>query len=107
MPPQALLCLTTCPDTKTAERMARTLVAEQLAACVNRVAGMRSTYRWRGEIHDDAEVLLLIKTTRARFTALRERVLAISPYDTPELIALDVVDGSPAYLEWIAAETAR
>lgn len=107
MPPQALLCLTTCPDAKTAERMARTLVAEQLAACVNRVAGMRSTYRWRGEIHDDAEVLLLIKTTRARFTALRERVLAISPYDTPELIALDVVDGSPAYLEWIAAETAR
>ena len=102
----ALLCLTTCPDAQTAERMAHTLVEERLAACVNRVPGIASTYRWQGRIQNDAEVMLLIKTTRARFAALRERLLQLSPYDTPELIALDIADGSPAYLAWIARETA-
>lgn len=101
----ALLCLTTCPDAKAAEHMAHTLVEERLAACVNRVPGVASTYRWQGRIQNDAEVMLLIKTTRERFASLRERLLQLSPYATPELIALDITDGSPAYLDWIARET--
>lgn len=101
----ALVCLSTCPDTDAATRIARALVEERLAACVNRIAGIASTYRWQGRIQNDAEVLLLIKTTRERFAALRDRLLELSPYDTPELIALDIVDGSRAYLDWITAET--
>lgn len=103
----ALLCLSTCPDAETAARVARTLVEERLAACVNRVPGVASTYRWQGEVHDDAEVLLLVKTTRESFVALRDRLVELHPYEVPELIALAIDDGSPAYLQWIAAETAR
>lgn len=101
----ALLCLTTCPDAKSAEQMAHTLVEERLAACVNRVSGVASTYRWQGRVQNDAEVMLLIKTTRERFVGLRERLLQLSPFATPELIALDITDGSSAYLDWIARET--
>jgi periplasmic divalent cation tolerance protein len=64
-----------------------------------------STYRWQGKLEADAEVMLVIKTTRKRFAALRTRLLELSPYETPELIALDIVDGSAAYLNWLAAET--
>ncbi|HKU79266.1 MAG TPA: divalent-cation tolerance protein CutA [Rhodanobacteraceae bacterium] len=101
-----LLCLSTCPDAETAAIIARTLVGERLAACVNRLPGVQSTYRWHGEIHDDAEVLLLIKTTRERFDALRDRLTKLHPYEVPELIAFEITDGLPAYLEWLASETA-
>ncbi|TAN05991.1 MAG: divalent-cation tolerance protein CutA [Rhodanobacteraceae bacterium] len=100
-----LLCISTCPDATSAGHIAQTLVTERLAACVNRMPGVRSTYRWQGKLQDDAEVLLVIKTTRERFAALRTRLLELSPYATPELIALDIVEGSAAYLGWIAAET--
>ncbi|HEX7369763.1 MAG TPA: divalent-cation tolerance protein CutA [Rhodanobacteraceae bacterium] len=100
-----LLCLSTCPDAETATRIARVLVEERLAACVNRIPGIHSTYRWQGEIRDDAEILLLIKTTRERFDGLRARLAELHPYDVPELIALDIGDGLPAYLDWIGAET--
>jgi periplasmic divalent cation tolerance protein len=106
MPDPALLCLTTCPDAETAARVAHVLVEERLAACVNRLPGATSTYRWRGEVHDDAEVLLLIKTTRERFDALRERLVELHPYEVPELIALAIADGHAPYLDWIATETA-
>jgi periplasmic divalent cation tolerance protein len=105
--PAPLLCLSTCPDAETAARIARVLVEEQLAACVNRVPGTASTYRWQGKIHEDAEVLLLIKTTRARFDTLRTRLAELHPYEVPELIALDIADGLPAYLDWLARETAN
>ncbi len=101
----ALLALSTCPDADSAARIARALVEERLAACVNRVTGVASTYRWQGAVHDDAEVLLLIKTTRSRFERLRARLLELHPYAVPELIALEIGAGSPAYLDWLAAQT--
>ena len=100
-----LLVLCTCPDAASAARIARALVAERLAACVNRVPGLASTYRWRGEIHDDAEVLLLIKTQRAGFDALRARLVELHPYELPEVIALDIAAGHAPYLDWLRTET--
>lgn len=101
-----LLALCTTPNEETAAQLARSLVEERLAACVNRIAGVRSTYRWDGDIHDDAEVLLLIKTTRERFEALKSRLPGLHPYDMPELIAFEAADGLAAYLGWVAAQTA-
>jgi len=102
----ALLCLSTCPDAETAAKIARVLVEERLAACVNRVSGIASTYRWQGKIHEDTEVLMMIKTTCERFDALRDRLTALHPHDLPELVALEIAEGLPAYLDWLARETA-
>jgi periplasmic divalent cation tolerance protein len=102
-----LLCLSTCSDADTAARIARTLVEERLAACVNRLPGVHSTYRWQGKVVDDVEVLLIIKTTDERFEALRDRLVELHPYEVPELVAIEVNGGHPAYLDWIAAATTR
>ncbi|BBD81161.1 divalent-cation tolerance protein CutA [Aerosticca soli] len=99
--PTVLLCHCTCPDPASATRLATALVEEGLAACVSRLPGVLSTYRWQGRVESAEEVLLLIKTTTDRFAALRERVLALHPYELPELIALPVDRGHPAYLEWV------
>lgn len=96
-----LLCYCTCPDGASAQALAEALVGESLAACVNRLPGVQSTYRWQGELVTDAEELLLIKTTAARFEALRARLLQLHPYDVPELVAVPVERGHPAYLEWV------
>ena len=101
----AILVLCTCPDEAVAERIANALVEERLAACVNRLPGVVSTYRWKGEVRRDGECLLLIKTTSERFDALRERIFALHPYELPEVIAVDVALGLPAYIDWIARET--
>jgi periplasmic divalent cation tolerance protein len=101
----ALVVLVTAPTAEKAAELARALVEERLAACGNVIAGLRSIYRWEGKVQDDAEALLLLKTTRGRFEALRERVLALHPYQVPEVIALAVDAGSAPYLAWIAAET--
>ncbi|HET7065704.1 MAG TPA: divalent-cation tolerance protein CutA [Rudaea sp.] len=101
----AILVLCTCPDESVAERIAAALVEERLAACVNRLPAVASTYRWKGEVHRDSECLLLIKTTNERFDALRERIVALHPYELPEVIAVDVARGLPPYLAWIATET--
>lgn len=103
--PEPLLCLCTCPDDASAARIADALVGERLAACVNTVPGMRSTYRWQGAVEHADEHQLLIKTSRSRFDALRARIQALHPHAVPELIAIDIADGRPAYLDWIAAET--
>lgn len=100
-----LICLTTCPDRDTAERIASALVDERLAACVNIVPGLASVYRWQGEVQRDDELLLVIKTPRERFDALRERLPMLHPYELPELLAVEAVDGLPAYLDWVRAET--
>ncbi len=98
------VALSTAPDAETATRIARALVDEQLAACVNLVPGVRSIYRWAGAVQEDAEVLLVAKTRADRVERLAERLRELHPYDLPELVALPVSGGLPAYLEWVAAE---
>jgi periplasmic divalent cation tolerance protein len=98
-----LLCYCTCPDAASAARLAETLVEERLAACVNRLPGVASTYRWEGKVVTDSEELLLIKTTAARFEALQARLLALHPYELPELIAVPIERGHAAYLDWVRA----
>ncbi len=102
----ALVVLVTAPTAEQATELARALVAERLAACGNVLPGVRSVYRWEGSVREDAEALLVLKTSRARFEALRDRVLALHPYQVPEVLALPVEAGGAAYLAWIAAETA-
>ena len=105
-PTDALVVLVTTPTPERAAEIARAVVEERLAACGNVVPGLRSIFRWEGKVEDEAEALLVLKTTRARFEALKDRVLALHPYQVPEVIALPVEAGSAAYLEWIARETA-
>jgi periplasmic divalent cation tolerance protein len=102
----ALVVLVTAPTADRAAELARVLVEERLAACGNVVPAIRSIYRWEGRLHDEAEALLVLKTTRARFEALRQRVCALHPYAVPEVLALSVDAGSAPYLAWLAGETA-
>lgn len=101
MPTDVLLTLCTCPDRSVAAGIAEHLVSEGLAACVNLIPGIESVYRWQGKIQRDAEVLLLIKTTNARFNALSARLRELHPYDLPEIISVPVTHGLPGYLEWV------
>ncbi len=94
-----------CPDGETAARIARQLVEERLAACVQAIPGVASTYRWEGDIRTDTEVLLLIKTTRERVESLNARLPELHPYDVPELLVVEVTGGLQPYLLWVAAET--
>ena len=93
--------LVTAPSDEVAVALSRTLVTERLCACVNRVPGLRSVYAWEGELHDDAEVLLVIKTTDARVPSLTERIVEAHPYECPEVIVLPVVAGAAGYLDWV------
>ena len=97
--------LVTAPGEEEGMKIARALVQEKLVACVNLVNGIRSVYAWKGEICDDPEILLIIKTTDNRFSALKERVRELHPYEVPEVIALPVVAGWEPYLEWVRKET--
>lgn len=101
----AIIVLCTCPDEASAELIATTLVEERLAACVNRIAGVASTYRWQGSVCHDEEYLLLIKTARDRFDALRERIVVLHPAELPELIAVDIATGLDPYLSWVELQT--
>jgi periplasmic divalent cation tolerance protein len=95
----------TMPDKERATSMARVLVDEGLAACVNVIPGVRSIYQWDGKVQEDDEVLCLIKTRAALFERARDRVLALHPYEVPEILAFAVDDGSAAYLEWLRKST--
>ena len=99
--------LITAPDAAVGAELARTLVADGLAACVNLVPGIRSFYRWEGEIQDDAEVLLIAKTRADRGAALAARVNDLHPYDLPEVLEVPAVGGSSAYLDWVRTESSR
>ena len=98
-----LLCYCSCPDAGSAQTIAEALVAERLAACVQCLPGVRSTYRWQGAVTTDNESLLLIKTSAGALEALTRRVLALHPYDLPEVIAVPVEGGHAAYLDWVRA----
>lgn len=98
-----LLCLCSCPDATSARAIAEALVGERLAACVNRLPGISSTYRWQGAVTTDSEELLLIKTIAGRFEALKARLLELHPYELPELVALPLEQGHAAYLDWVRA----
>ena len=100
-----LLVLTNLPDRAVAEKLADMLIAEQLAACVNILAPCRSVYRWKGTVQHDEEHPMLIKTTQARYAALEQALRAGHPYELPEIIAVPIERGLPAYLDWVAAET--
>lgn len=105
-PLRIALVLTTVPDAETAQRIARQLVETGLAACVHLHPAGRSVYRWQGEVHDDEEFALTIKTVRERLDAVQAAVLKAHPYELPELLVVDCDGGSAAYLEWVRQATA-
>jgi periplasmic divalent cation tolerance protein len=95
------IVLCTVPDAATGESLARALVEARLAACVNILPGLTSIYRWKGEVHQDNELLLIAKTRRDRFEALSVMLSGLHPYELPEIIAVPITNGLPAYLSWI------
>ena len=100
-----LLVLTNLPDRAAAERLADLLVDKRLAACVNILAPCRSVYRWNGAVQRDEEHPMLIKTTAERYPELEKALRAGHPYELPEIVAVPIERGLPAYLEWVASET--
>ena len=123
MSDQVILAITTCPDEASAQAVATALVQERLATCVNRIEGVRSTYLWSkaakglsttpskgvtfaddfsdSRLQDEAEILLIIKTTAGRLDELRTRLSALHPYELPELLAIEVAGGNERYLDWV------
>ena len=99
--------LVTCPDAAVAESIARDLVERRLAACGNVTAPVTSVYRWKGEIHREGEVLLLVKTRRDLVPDCVPAIRALHPYEVPEIVALPIIAGFREYLEWIRIETRR
>jgi periplasmic divalent cation tolerance protein len=97
--------LTTAPNAEVGVLIARALVEEGLAACVNVIPGVRSIYRWGDEVQDDPEVVLIIKTRADRCEALAARIEDLHPYDVPEVLVLPAVGGSIPFLRWIETET--
>ena len=102
---EPLLVFTNVPDLTGAENLARALVEARAAACVNILAPCRSVYRWQGAVEHAEEIPLLIKTTREAYPRLEAVLRAHHPYEVPELVAVPITEGLPAYLEWVAKET--
>lgn len=100
-----LLVITNLPDGTSAEKLARQLVEARAAACVNQLAPCISTYRWKNNIETSTEVPLLIKTTQAAYPRLEKLIREAHPYELPEIIAVPLTAGLPAYMDWIAVET--
>ena len=100
-----LLVLTNLPDRAAAERLADLVVEKRLAACVNILAPCRSVYRWKDAVQHDEEHPMLIKTTAERYPELEKALRAAHPYELPEIVAVSIERGLPAYLEWVAGET--
>ncbi len=104
-PDVAVVILSSAPDAVEGERMARILVEERLAACVSRVPGVRSLFRWEGELQDAEEVVLLVKTHARRAPEVTRRLREIHPYEVPEILVLPAAAGLGSYLDWIRTET--
>ncbi|MCC6589681.1 MAG: divalent-cation tolerance protein CutA [Bryobacterales bacterium] len=96
-----IVVVSTCEGMEDARRMARRLVEQQLAACVNIIPGATSVYRWKGAVEEASEFLLVIKSSRPLFEALRAELTKIHPYEVPEIVALPIVDGAEPYLAWL------
>jgi len=101
----ALLVLTNLPDRAAAEKLADALIQKRVAACVNILAPCRSVYRWKGAVQHDEEHPVLIKTTRESYAALEAAIREAHPYELPEIVAVPIERGLPAYLDWVATET--
>ncbi|VAX06151.1 Periplasmic divalent cation tolerance protein CutA [hydrothermal vent metagenome] len=101
MPTPVLLTLCTCPDRETAEQIANALVTRGLAACVNLAPSVTSIYEWEGKLETAEEILLLIKTSKHRYTELEQTILSLHPYELPEIIAVPVEQGLSGYLNWV------
>jgi len=100
-----ILVFITVPSEKEGEKIASALVKERLAACVNLIGGMKSTFRWKGQVSTEMEVLLMAKTKDKLFKKLKKRVLELHSYEVPEILALPVLAGFEKYLNWIEKET--
>jgi periplasmic divalent cation tolerance protein len=100
--PEFQIVLTTCPDAEVAETIASSLVAEGLAACVNILAPVRSIYTWKGQVETAEEYLLLVKSQRAQYEAIEQRILRLHPYELPEIVAVPITSGLAGYLAWLA-----
>jgi periplasmic divalent cation tolerance protein len=99
-----IVVLTTCESGEQAQSLARHLVEHRLAACVNILPGARGIYRWQDKIEDAAEFVLMIKSRRDLFPKLRAAIAELHSYEIPEMVALPIVDGSEAYLNWLDRE---
>ena len=104
-PTQALLVIANCPDEACANQIALAVVEAGLAACVNLLPRVQSIYRWQGAVESASEIPLLIKSTAANYPAVEARIGELHPYEVPEIIALPITQGLPAYLNWLATET--
>lgn len=104
-PAAACLVITNLPDRDSAGRLAHALIEKRLAACINVLSPCRSVYRWQGKTEDAEEFPMLIKTTLERYAELEAAIRAGHPYELPEIIAVPLAAGLPAYLEWVASET--
>ena len=103
---QALLVFTNLPNETAALTLARALVERRLAACVSVLNGCTSVYRWKGDIEQEQEVPVLIKTRAARYEELQAAIRELHPYELPEVVAVPIVHGLPDYLDWVAEGTA-
>lgn len=99
---QLMLC--NCPNEQSAEQIARQLLAQRLAACVNLLPGVKSIYRWQGQLESSMEVTLLIKAPQAQFDAICQTICQLHPYTLPEIIAIPVQQGFAPYLNWVKEE---
>lgn len=104
-PAEVLLVFITCPA-GSADALGAALVEARLAACVNALQGLRSVYRWQGQVERSEETLLIAKTIPARYAALEAEVRRLHPYELPEIVAVNVAGGLPAYLQWVHDSTA-
>lgn len=104
-PNESIVVLVTLPSLELAQKLANSLVVGRLAACVTILPQVQSIYRWKGTVCNEVEMVCLAKTRKQLFGTLREHVLAMHPYEVPEIVALPLTDGHPAYLSWIFAET--
>lgn len=96
-----IVVLSTVSDRESANRIARALVSEKLAACVNVIPGVTSFYEWDGSIQEENEIIILMKSESSAFEKLKKRILDLHPYELPELVTLDISGGLPEYLEWV------